>query len=183
MRGLILVSYKAGNFKQDLFSAAEGRKQRIRGWQQGRGGGGDEWGGRRGGGRGNARGRGFRIGRNGGRIGGFRWNGEILFRYLTPVSDLDLAPDNDQFMASPPIRYINPRCNVNFFQNSEVAISIFPWAPYKVVLGWLKFDRGGGEWGCGGARNRETKAAHKSQLTLVWYISDISAVGMPQAYL
>ena len=41
------------------------------------------------------------------------------FRYLTLVSDLELAPDTDQFVASPPVRYIN-------------------------VLGWLKFDRGGG---------------------------------------
>ncbi len=31
----------------------------------------------------------------------------IIVGYLTPDSDLDLAPDPDQFGALPPIRYIN----------------------------------------------------------------------------
>ncbi len=31
----------------------------------------------------------------------------VLVGYLTPDSDLDLAPDPDQFGALPPIRYIN----------------------------------------------------------------------------
>ncbi len=33
--------------------------------------------------------------------------GRFLVSYLTPDSDLDLAPDPDQFAALPPIRYIN----------------------------------------------------------------------------
>ncbi len=53
-------------------------------------------------------------------------SGGVLVGYLTPDSDLDLAPDPDQFGALPPIRYIN-----------------LWWGPYKVVLRWLKFDRGG----------------------------------------
>ncbi len=36
--------------------------------------------------------------------------------YLTQVSDLDLAPDPEQFVASPPVRYINSGCCVHFFQ-------------------------------------------------------------------
>ena len=48
----------------------------------------------------------------------------IIVSYLTPLSDLDLAPDTDQFVAFPPIRYINPGFYVNFFQHSEVVISI-----------------------------------------------------------
>ncbi len=51
---------------------------------------------------------------------------QLIVNYLTQVSDLDLAPDPDQFVASPPVRYM---CL---------------WTPYKGVLGWLKFDRGGG---------------------------------------
>ncbi len=31
----------------------------------------------------------------------------IVVGYLTPDSDLDLAPDPDQFGALPPVRYIN----------------------------------------------------------------------------
>ncbi len=58
-----------------------------------------------------------------------------IVSYLTQVSDLDLAPDLDQFVASPPLRYINSGCCVNF--------SMCLWTPYKGVLGWLKFDRGG----------------------------------------
>ena len=48
----------------------------------------------------------------------------MLVSYLTPVSDLDLIPDTDQFMASPPIRYINPGCCVKNFQKSNVANSV-----------------------------------------------------------
>ena len=33
---------------------------------------------------------------------------KLLVCYLTLVSDLDLAPPTDQFVASPPVRYINP---------------------------------------------------------------------------
>ncbi len=32
----------------------------------------------------------------------------ILVSYLTLLSDLDLVPDTDQFVASPSVRYINP---------------------------------------------------------------------------
>ena len=60
----------------------------------------------------------------------------VIVSYLTQVSDLDLAPNLDQFVASPPVRYINSGCCVNF--------SMCLWTPYKGVLGWLKFDRG--EW-------------------------------------
>ena len=31
---------------------------------------------------------------------------KTIVSYLTQVSDLDLAPDPDQFVASPPVRYI-----------------------------------------------------------------------------
>ncbi len=31
----------------------------------------------------------------------------LIVGYLTPDSDLDLAPDLDQFGALPPVRYIN----------------------------------------------------------------------------
>ena len=41
-----------------------------------------------------------------------RSSNEIV-SYLTPLSDLDLAPETDQFVASPPVRYINPGCYVN----------------------------------------------------------------------
>ena len=36
----------------------------------------------------------------------FMWN-RVIVGYLTPDSDLDLAPDPDQFGALPPVRYIN----------------------------------------------------------------------------
>ena len=36
-----------------------------------------------------------------------KWEFALLVGYLTPDSDLDLAPDPDQFGALPPIRYIN----------------------------------------------------------------------------
>ncbi len=49
----------------------------------------------------------------------------ILVSYLTMVSDLDLAFPTDQFMASPPVRYINPGCCVKKFQKSNVANSVF----------------------------------------------------------
>ena len=48
-----------------------------------------------------------------------------LVSYLTQVSDLDLAPDPDQFVASPPVRYINSGCCVNFFQKSAMANNVF----------------------------------------------------------
>ncbi len=35
-----------------------------------------------------------------------------LVSYLTLVSDLDLAPNTDQFVASPPVRYISSGCCV-----------------------------------------------------------------------
>ena len=41
-----------------------------------------------------------------------------IVSYLTPVFYLDLTPDTDQFVASPPLRYINPGCYVHFFPNS-----------------------------------------------------------------
>ena len=52
-------------------------------------------------------------------------------RLSDPGFDLDFAPNTDQFMASPPVKF-------QFFSR---AISIF--APDKCVLGWLKIDRGG----------------------------------------
>ena len=51
-----------------------------------------------------------------------------LVSYLTPVSDLDLAPPTEQF--------------VDFHQLDT---------PYKGVLTWLKFDRRGG--GCKKLKN------------------------------
>ena len=48
-------------------------------------------------------------------LGGGRFDDIVichLVSYLTPVSDLDLAPPTDQFVASPPVRYINPGCCV-----------------------------------------------------------------------
>ncbi len=42
----------------------------------------------------------------------------LIVSYLTQVSNVDLAPDPDQFVASPPVRYINSGCCVNFFQKS-----------------------------------------------------------------
>ncbi len=53
-----------------------------------------------------------------------RLNFAKLVSYLTPVSDLDLAPPTDQFVASPPVRYITPRCYVKIFQKSKVANSV-----------------------------------------------------------
>ena len=44
-----------------------------------------------------------------------------LVSYLTQISDLDLAPDTEQFVASPPVRYINCGCCVNFFQKSAIS--------------------------------------------------------------
>ncbi len=52
---------------------------------------------------------------------------DMIVGYLTPDSDLDLTPDPDQFGALPPVRYINLSLR----------------GPYKVVLRWLEFDRGG----------------------------------------
>ena len=51
--------------------------------------------------------------------------GGTIVSYLTPVSDLDLASPTDQFVASSPVRYINPGCCVKFFQKSKVANSVF----------------------------------------------------------
>ncbi len=48
-----------------------------------------------------------------------------IVSYLTLVSDLDLASNTDQVVASPPVRYINPGCCVNFFQKSNLASSVF----------------------------------------------------------
>ena len=135
-----------------------------------------------------------------------------IVSYLTLVSDLDLAPLLDQFVAFPPGWYINPGCCVTIsknpmwptvflvrcpeahtkiFQSKNVAIitnfkdrysrctgilainytnthlvpifefdydghicslknfSMCLWTPYKGVLGWLKFYRGGGDRGGG----------------------------------
>ncbi len=58
-----------------------------------------------------------------------------IVSYLTQVSDLDLASDPEQFVASPPVRYINSGCCVNF--------SMCLWTPYGGVLWWLKFVPGG----------------------------------------
>ncbi len=95
-----------------------------------------------------------------------------LVRYLTQVSDLDLAPDPEQFVASPPVRYINSGCCVNFFQKSAMANNIFCimmmaifvcWKIYYVPLDTLQrcpgvvkiYYRGGG------ARNLKTRAPTK----------------------
>ena len=43
-------------------------------------------------------------------------NEKDIVSYLTPVSDLDLAPPTDQFVASLPVRYTNPGCCVKIFQ-------------------------------------------------------------------
>ncbi len=48
-----------------------------------------------------------------------------LVTYLTQVSDLDLAPDPEQFVASPPVRYINSGCCVHLFQKSAMANNVF----------------------------------------------------------
>ncbi len=94
-----------------------------------------------------------------------------LVNYLTQVSDLDLAPDSDQFMASPTVRYINSGSCVHIFPkicygqqrflhtNTQLVpifefdydghicslenFSMCLWTTYKGVLGRLKFDRGG----------------------------------------
>ncbi len=75
-----------------------------------------------------------------------------LFRtivgYLTPDSDPDLAPDPDQCGALPPldtsicdvVLKFSMASNVIFsLENSSMSLR----GPYKVVLRWLKFDRGG----------------------------------------
>ena len=62
----------------------------------------------------------------------------ILVSYLTPVSDLDLAPPTDQFVASPPLK-LDP--DGHLFSLEKFNMSL--WTPYKVILKWLKFDRGG----------------------------------------
>ncbi len=54
-----------------------------------------------------------------------KWHRFLIVSYLTQVSDLDLAPDTEQFVASPPVRYINSGCCVNFFQKSAMANNVF----------------------------------------------------------
>ena len=86
-----------------------------------------------------------------------------LVGYLTLVSDLDLAPDTDQFVASPPVRYMN--INSHFFQGHQYFLHYFRILPVPIfefgydglvfalenfgMCRWLKFDRG---WG-GSATN------------------------------
>ncbi len=48
-----------------------------------------------------------------------------IVSYPTQVSDLDLAPNTDQFVASPPVKYINSGCCVNFFQKSAIPNNVF----------------------------------------------------------
>ncbi len=57
----------------------------------------------------------------------YHWMNEKIVHvvsYLTQVSDLDLAPDPEQFVASPPVRYIDSGCCVNFFQHLAKVVKI-----------------------------------------------------------
>ncbi len=49
--------------------------------------------------------------------------------YLTLDSDLDLAPGTDQFVAFPPVKYINSRCCVKISQKFSKANNIFALHP------------------------------------------------------
>ena len=91
-----------------------------------------------------------------------------MVSYLTPVSDLYLAPPTEQFVASPPVRYINPVCCVKILNLTMMAIFV-RWKILVCTSGHLTklmcpgvvkiCSRGGGA-----ARNSRTRAPTKTRL-------------------